>query len=176
MKDRVAVSAIGVASALVLLGVGAILLGPRGQTQGELDLAALPALNALLNGTSALLLCLGYLFIRRRQVLAHKICMVSAFAVSSLFLISYLIYHARVGSVPFRGVGAVRMIYFPLLISHIVLAAAIVPLALMTIYRAVGAQFDRHKRIARVTLPVWLYVSVTGVVVYWMLYWLVPSR
>jgi len=175
MKDRVAVSAIGVASALVLLGVGAILLGPQGRFQGEVDVLLLPSLNALLNATSAVLLGLGYVFIRRRRIRAHKICMVSALMVSSLFLISYLLYHAQVGSVPFRGVGAIRMIYYPLLISHIVLAAVIVPLALTTIYRAVGGQFDRHRRIARVTLPVWLYVSVTGVVVYWMLYWLAPS-
>ena len=129
-----------------------------------------PALNAALNGTAAVLLLSGYTFIRRRQVTAHRVCMVAAFLTSTAFLISYLIYHARVGSVPFQGQGWIRPVYFFILFTHIVLAAAIVPLALVTLSRALREQFDRHKRIARWTLPIWLYVSLTGVVVYWMLY------
>lgn len=129
-----------------------------------------PALNAVLNATSAVLLSTGYLMIRRGRILAHKSCMVAAFASSTVFLISYLLYHAKVGSVPFRGQGWVRPAYFTLLASHTVLAAAIVPLALITLSRALREQFDRHKRIARWTLPLWLYVSVTGVVVYFLLY------
>jgi putative membrane protein len=129
-----------------------------------------PALNAALNGTAAVLLLSGYTFIRRRNVTAHRVCMVAAFLTSTAFLISYLIYHARVGSVPFHGQGWIRPVYFFILFTHIVLAAAIVPLALVTLSRALREQFDRHKRIARWTLPLWLYVSVTGVVIYFMLY------
>jgi len=176
MKDRFALLTIGVLSLLVILGVGALLLGREGEVRGRIDVSALPSLNALLNGLSAVLLSVGYLFIRRKKVAAHKACMLTAFSLSTLFLISYVIYHYHAGSKPFGGVGVTRMIYFPLLISHILLAAAIVPLALTTIYRAWGGEFERHKRIARFTLPVWLYVSVTGVIVYWMLYWLVPGR
>ncbi len=176
MKDRAAISAIGLASTLVLLGVGFVLLTRRGEIRGNFDVSALPTVNAFLNGVSAVLLTIGYLFIRRKNILAHKVCMVTALGVSSLFLLSYLVYHSQVGSVPFGGTGFIRIIYFPLLISHIVLAALIVPLALTTIYRAVNEQFETHKRIARWTLPVWLYVSLTGVIVYWMLYWLAPPR
>jgi len=129
-----------------------------------------PALNAALNGTAAVLLLSGYTFIRRRQVTAHRVCMVAAFLTSTAFLISYLLYHARVGSVPFQGQGWIRPVYFFILFTHIVLAAAIVPLALVTVSRALREQFDRHKRIARWTLPIWLYVSVTGVVIYFLLY------
>lgn len=130
----------------------------------------LPALNAALNSASALLLAAGYLFIRRKYVRAHKACMLSAFCVSVLFLASYLTYHYQVGSVPFGGRGWSRPVYFSVLFTHTPLAAAIVPLALITLYRAWKEQFDRHRRIARWTLPLWLYVSVTGVVVYLMLY------
>lgn len=129
-----------------------------------------PALNAALNGTAGVLLLSGYTFIRRRQVTAHRVCMVAAFLTSTAFLVSYLIYHARVGSVPFHGQGWIRPVYFFILFTHIVLAAAIVPLALVTLSRALREQFDRHKRIARWTLPLWLYVSVTGVVIYFLLY------
>ena len=133
-------------------------------------LSALPALNATLNATCALLLVAGYLCIRRRKILAHKICMMSAFVVSILFLVSYLTYHYHVGSVRFAGRGWIRPVYFTILTSHTILAAVIVPLALVTLSRALAARFDKHVRIARWTLPIWLYVSVTGVIVYWMLY------
>ncbi len=129
-----------------------------------------PAWNATLNAASAILLSAGYVMIRRGRVLAHKSCMGLAFVSSTVFLISYLVYHARVGSVAFRGQGWVRPVYFALLISHTVLAAAIVPLALITLTRALREQFDRHRRIARWTLPLWLYVSVTGVIIYFLLY------
>jgi uncharacterized membrane protein YozB (DUF420 family) len=137
-------------------------------------LALLPALNATLNGASAVLLAAGYACIRRRRVLAHKLCMASAFALSTLFLGSYLVYHYHVGSRPFGGQGMIRAIYFTILISHTTLAAAIVPLAVVTLARALRGRFDRHARIARWTLPLWLYVSITGVIVYWMLYRLAP--
>lgn len=134
----------------------------------------LPAVNAILNGSSALLLASGYLCIRRRKVTAHKVCMCTAFGTSILFLTSYLTYHYHVGSMPFRGEGWVRPLYFTILISHTILAAGIVPLAVTTLYRAWKAQFTRHARIARWTLPLWLYVSITGVIIYWMLYQLYP--
>ena len=135
-----------------------------------LPLTHLPVVNATLNGASAVLLSLGYYFIRRRAIVAHKSCMVGAFATSTLFLISYLVYHYHVGSIPFTGSGGIRTAYFTILISHTILAAVIVPLVLITLSLALKARFDKHKRIARWTLPVWLYVSVTGVIIYWMLY------
>jgi uncharacterized membrane protein YozB (DUF420 family) len=131
---------------------------------------SLPLFNAALNSLSAAFLIAGYFFIKRKNVSAHKACMLSAFASSILFLISYLVYHYQVGSVPFRAQGWIRALYFTILISHIVLAAAIVPLVLITLTRALKENFDRHKRIARWTLPLWLYVSLTGVLVYVMLY------
>lgn len=135
-----------------------------------ISVSSLPALNAALNSASALLLMGGYLCIRAGRVPAHRLCMLSAFATSMLFLISYLVYHFQVGSVPFQGYGWIRWVYFTILVSHTILAAAIVPLALITLYRALKGRFDRHKKIARWTFPLWLYVSVTGVIVYWMLY------
>src|SRR5262245_758893 len=139
-----------------------------------LALADLPILNAVLNTLSAILLSAGYRFIRRRQITAHKRCMLAACATSALFLISYLTYHYGVGSMPFRGQGWVRPLYFTILISHTILAAAIVPLAIMTLFRAWKADFNRHVRIARWTLPIWFYVSLTGVIIYIMLYHFFP--
>jgi putative membrane protein len=127
-------------------------------------------LNAALNATAACLLSVGYWFIRHERVRAHRFCMVSAFIVSSLFLVSYVYYHYQVGSVAFTGQGWVRGVYFAILITHVVLAATIPPLALTTLYRALRGRWASHRRIARLTLPVWLYVSVTGVVIYGMLY------
>lgn len=169
MNERVALSLIGLVSAVVVAAVALLLLGRSG-TGGQLNVAALPALNAALNGTSALLLATGFVSIRRRQVTAHRTCMLSAFVVSTLFLVSYVVYHFYAGSKPFGGQGWIRPVYFVLLLTHVVLAAAMVPLALTTIFRGLGAQIDRHRRIARWTLPIWFYVSVTGVVIYWMLY------
>jgi uncharacterized membrane protein YozB (DUF420 family) len=132
--------------------------------------AALPTVNALLNGTSALLLVTGYLLIRRRRVTAHKVCMLTAFVTSTIFLVSYLTLRYYAGLTRFGGQGWIRPVYFSILVSHTILAAAIVPLALVTLSRALRARFDRHVRIARWTLPLWLYVSVTGVLVYVILY------
>jgi putative membrane protein len=136
----------------------------------------LPALDATLNATSAAFLVLGYFFIRSGNIRVHKFCMLSAFATSALFLVCYLTYHYFHGVTRFPGQGTVRPFYFALLGSHTVLAAAIVPLVLITLYRALRERFDQHKRIARWTLPLWLYVSVTGVVVYWMLYHVYAAR
>jgi uncharacterized membrane protein YozB (DUF420 family) len=135
-----------------------------------MHLADLPALNATLNATSAILLTAGYLFIRRGRVTPHKTCMLGPLVASAAFLTSYVIYHWNTGSRPFPGVGAVRYVYFSILITHILLAVTIVPLALMTATRGLRAQYERHVKIARWTLPLWMYVSVTGVVIYLMLY------
>jgi uncharacterized membrane protein YozB (DUF420 family) len=135
-----------------------------------IDYSALPAVNATLNGIATMFLVAGWLFIRRRRIARHQACMWGALAASAMFLISYLVYHANVGSVPFTRQGPVRVVYFTILITHIVLAAAILPLALITLSRALARRFDRHRAIARWTLPIWLYVSVTGVVIYVMLY------
>ena len=130
----------------------------------------LPLIDATLNATSAVLLACGFYFIRQRNVPLHRACMLSAFATSVLFLICYLTYHAYHGVTRFPGHGPIRTFYLSLLGSHTILAVAIVPLVLATLYRAWRRRFDRHRRVARWTLPLWIYVSVTGVVVYWMLY------
>jgi len=135
-----------------------------------LSIADLPALNATLNGASGLLLLTGFYFIRRRQIARHRAAMIGAFAMSTLFLISYVVYHANVGSKPFPGQGPIRALYFAILITHIVLAATIVPLALVTLWRGLNRDDTRHRRIAKITWPIWMYVSVTGVVIYLMLY------
>jgi uncharacterized membrane protein YozB (DUF420 family) len=135
-----------------------------------ISVSQLPSLNAALNAFSAILLVTGYIFIRWRNIKAHKTCMLAAFVSSVFFLISYLVYHYQVGSVPFKGQGSIRLVYFTILLTHTVLATAVVPLALVTLFRALKERFDRHRRIARWTLPIWFYVSVTGVIVYAMLY------
>jgi putative membrane protein len=137
-------------------------------------LTDLPALNACLNATSALFLLLAYRAIRRREIGRHRRLMLTAAITSAVFLVSYLTYHARVGSVRFTGQGPVRTVYFTILISHTILAIAVLPLALRTLYLGLRRRDGQHRRIARWTFPVWLYVSVTGVVVYVMLYRLYP--
>lgn len=134
------------------------------------ELTFLPTLNAILNATSAVFLVAGYLYIRRGRKTAHKICMVSALTLSIAFLVSYLYYHQQVGSVRFEGTGAVRTLYLGILLTHSLLAAIVPFLAALTVVRALRRRFDKHRRLGRWTLPIWLYVSVTGVVVYWMLY------
>ncbi len=136
----------------------------------NLSISDLPLVNASLNGLATVLLVVGYVCIRQRRIAAHRAAMLAAFTTSVLFLISYLVYHAHVGSRPFPGRGAIRGIYFTILITHIILAATIPPLAGVTLWRAYQGRFDRHVPIARWTLPLWLYVSVTGIVVYLMLY------
>ena len=130
----------------------------------------LPAVNASLNALSGILLTIGYALIRARRIDAHRRCMIAAFVTSSLFLTSYLIYHAQVGSVPFTRQGFVRPLYFTILITHVTLAAAVLPLAIVTLSRGLKARYPQHVRLARWTLPIWLYVSTTGVLVYVLLY------
>lgn len=146
------------------------LLVPRDIGPSQLDVSALPLLNAGLNAASGVLLVAGFLFIRCRRIGLHRLCMLAAFSLSALFLVSYVIHHAVAGSTSFTGQGWIRPIYFGILISHIILAALVLPLALTTLYRAWQGTFVQHRQIARWTLPIWLYVSVSGVVVYVMLY------
>jgi uncharacterized membrane protein YozB (DUF420 family) len=134
------------------------------------DYSVLPAVNATLNALSGILLFTGYTLIRRRQITAHRNCMLAAFGTSTLFLISYVVYHVNAGSRPFPGQGSMRMIYFAILITHVILAASILPLAITTLSRGLRGQYTRHVRIARWTFPIWMYVSVTGVIIYVLLY------
>src|SRR5882724_2596521 len=166
--ERLAAWVIGALTFIVIGGIALVIYVPRGGHAG--GSSWLPEINASLNATATVLLSTGYVFIRRRRIAAHRTCMIAAFAASSLFLITYLIHHARVGSVPFHGAAWLRPVYFGLLVPHIVLAAFVVPLALTTIHRAWRGRFDRHPQIARVTLPIWLYVSISGVLVYVLLY------
>lgn len=140
-----------------------------------MDLTILPTLNAILNASSAVLITSAYVMIRRKRVLPHKRLMLVALVVSALFLISYLVYHYSAGTTPFAGEGWIRPVYFSILTTHTILAAAIVPLIIITLTRALRKKFDKHRRIARWTFPIWLYVSVTGVIIYLMLYHLYPA-
>ncbi len=135
-----------------------------------ISLFDLPVINATLNGTNAFLISLGYYFIRQKNRNAHERCMLAALGTSTLFLAFYLIYHFQVGSVRFKGTGWIRTLYLTILLTHTLLAATIVPLVIVTALRALRGRFEQHRLIARWTLPIWLYVSVTGVVIYWMLY------
>lgn len=135
-----------------------------------MDVSLFPPVNASLNATSALLLILGYIFIKQRAITAHTMAMIAAFITSSVFLVFYLIYHYHHGSTRFQGQGGWRLVYFSILISHTILAVVQVPLILMTFFHALKGNFVKHVRLARITFPIWLYVSLTGVVVYWMLY------
>ncbi len=146
-------------------------IGGYDRSEGSvLEISDLPTVNASLNSVSTIILIVGYVFIRQKKISAHKNCMLAAFSVSVLFLISYVIYHANAGSTPFTKQGWIRPVYFTILISHIILAFLIVPLALRTLYLAWRERFEQHRRIAKLTFPIWLYVSVTGVLIYLMLY------
>jgi uncharacterized membrane protein YozB (DUF420 family) len=131
---------------------------------------ALPTVNALLNSTAGVLLLLGFAAIKQKKIALHRACMLAAFVVSCVFLVCYVIHHLQVGSVPFRGPAALRPVYFAILVPHVLLAIAVVPLALTTISRGLKGNIAKHRPLARVTLPIWLFVSVSGVVVYLMLY------
>jgi uncharacterized membrane protein YozB (DUF420 family) len=135
-----------------------------------IDYTVLPTVNASLNALSGMFLLVGYVLIRQRRINAHRNAMLGAFASSTLFLISYLFYHWHAGSRPFTGHGAIRYVYFAILISHVILAAAILPMAIVTLSRGLRGRYVEHKRIAKWTFPTWMYVSATGVIVYVMLY------
>ena len=131
-------------------------------------ITVIPPFLAILNTTAASLVSLGYFFVRRKNTRAHRICMVSALLVSTVFMVFYLYYHAKIGNIPFAGVGAIRPVYFSLLATHVILAAVLFPLVLVTAGFAIRGNTTRHRRIARWTLPIWLYVSITGVIIYLM--------
>jgi putative membrane protein len=152
---------------LAVVGVMALAPGANSATSSPTPLATL---NVLLNAAAGVALLVGYVYIRRGKVVQHRRCMLTAFGLSAVFLVSYLLHHARVGSVPFAGTGAWRTLYFSILVPHIVLAAVIVPLALFTIYRGWTGRIEAHRRVARWTFPIWIYVSFSGVAVYWLLY------
>ena len=135
-----------------------------------------PELNASLNGASAVFLGVGYIMIRRKRILAHKVCMLAAVTCSAVFLVSYVVYHLHAGIIRFAGQGFIRPVYFTMLTSHTILAVAIVPLVIITLTRALRSNFAAHKRIARWTFPIWAYVSVTGVLIYILLYHLYAPR
>jgi putative membrane protein len=155
---------------VIVVIIAVLLMSPRNTSARQLNVSILPLLNASLNGASGILLVAGYLFIRRRQVGRHRACMLAAFALSALFLISYVLYHALEGSTRFTGEGWIRPFYFTILSSHIILAALMLPMALTALYHTWWGAFVQHRQIARWTLPIWLYVSASGVVIYWMLY------
>ena len=159
-----------VISVLISLVVAFLILGPRPDgIEGSMDVSFLPIVNASLNGITTILLVIGYFLIRNKMIEKHKIVMLTAFGTSSLFLVSYVIYH-WFKSGPKLYIGNYETIYFIILITHIILAAVIIPLALFTLYRALNTQIDKHRKVARITFPIWLYVSVTGVIIYFMLY------
>ena len=143
-----------------------------------MSISFLPTLNAILNATSGILIVIGFRFIRRGRIAAHRACMIGAVTSSTLFLISYLVYHVgfKAGVTRFTGTGWVRPLYFAILVSHTILAVVIVPFVIVTLTRALRGQFLRHRAVARWTFPMWLYVSITGVVVYLMLYHIFPAR
>lgn len=163
---------IGLISIAILLVIAFLLLLPRDAhaNTSQVNVSGLPLLNALLNGTTALFLVIGFFFIRRGQVKQHRAMMLSAFGLSSLFLISYVILHTFAGSTRFTGQGWIRPVYFTILISHIILSAGVLPLALTTLYHGWFTHLKQHKRIARWTLPIWVYTSLSGVAVYLLLY------
>ena len=167
LSPRAANWLIGSLSVAVPALVALLLYLPKGEL--GFSVRALPTLNAVINGTVAVLLTLGVLFIRRGRVAAHRACMLSALGLSVVFLLSYVTYHYAADETRFGGTGWIRPVYFFILITHIVLAAAVVPLALFTVLRALQERFDRHRRLARITFPIWWYVSVTGVLVYLMI-------
>jgi len=167
MTERIQNRLIWIISIAVPLAVAAMFFLPAIKT--DADLSALPALNATINATVSILLILGLIFIKSGKRQLHRASMIGAFALSALFLVSYVIYHSATESTPYGGEGTIRTVYFIILISHIILAALILPLILITLSRALSKRFDKHKKIARITFPLWLYVSITGVVVYFMI-------
>ena len=169
-KDKFWLRIIYIVSVIVSAAVAFLILGPRPEgLDGKIDVSRLPLVNATLNGITTTLLIVAYLFIKKKKVDQHRTVMLTAFGTSSMFLVSYVIYH-WFKSGPKRYVGDWPQVYYPILITHIILAAIIIPLALITLYRGWNRQVVEHRRIAKITFPLWLYVSLTGVVIYLMLH------
>lgn len=170
MTDRIYLPIIGAVSVLVPIVVAVLLyIPPQGVFLDSFDVRLLPLLNACINSAVSVLLVAGFIFIRQRRIALHRTCMMSAFALSSLFLISYVLYHLQTESTRFGGEGVIRYVYYFILLTHILLAAGVLPLVLLSVYRGLSGQYVKHRRIARWTFPIWLYVSVTGVIVYLMI-------
>lgn len=169
IPDRYVVPVVGMLSALIPLVVALLLFMPKSRTTPGFDVYLLPKINAFINSTVTVLLLAGYYFIRRGWVRRHKSAMLGAFVLSSLFLVSYVVYHFLAESTKFGGEGWIKGVYLFVLFSHILLATAIVPLALFSIVHGLSEKYDKHRKIAKITLPIWLYVSVTGVAVYFMI-------
>lgn len=170
MQDRIYLPVIGVVSIIIPIVVALLLYLPeRGQVITGFNVHILPLLNACINSTVTVMLLIGYWAIRNKNMQLHKTCMLSSFVLSGFFLVSYIIYHYQTEPTLYGGTGAIRYVYFVILFSHIILATLIVPLALLSIYRGLGGKFALHKKISRWTLPIWLYVSITGVLVYLMI-------
>lgn len=169
-QDKVFLPIITALSVAIPLVVALLMFLPRAQeASGYGSISVLPLFHAFLNGATAIFLSIGFYFIKARKITLHRTCMLIAFALSSVFLLSYVLYHYSVPPTPYGGEGSVRGVYFFILITHIVLATAIVPLALLSIYRSFSNDFAKHKKVARWTFPIWLYVAITGVVVYLMM-------
>jgi putative membrane protein len=168
-KDRKYLIVIAILSVAVPLLVAVLLFVPQTGKLGDVDVTFLPKLHALLNSLTALSLLTGFYFVKNKNIRGHRFAMVTAFTLSAFFLISYVTYHYQAAPTKFGGEGTLKTIYYVILITHIVLAAVIVPLVLLSVYFAVSDQINRHRKIARWTFPIWLYVAVTGVVVYFMI-------
>lgn len=168
-NNKLYLTIIGVLSVAIPVVVAVLFSIPQTGGLGDLDVSFLPKLNAVLNSSTAIALVLGYFFIKNNNIVYHRLSMFTAFTLSSLFLVSYVVYHFQAEHTLFGGVGAVKVIYLSLLLSHILLAICIVPLVLLTIYFAISNQIVKHKIIAKWTFPIWLYVAVTGVIVYLMI-------
>lgn len=169
MKESSYLKLITVVSILIPLAVAMLYWLPAESSEGNKHLFRLPLFHAVLNGTTFFVLLLGYYFIRQKEILKHRTAMITAAAISIVFLVSYLVYHSSVPQAKYGGEGNIRYFYFTLLITHILLAAAIVPLVLITLYRGLTNNIKKHRAIARWTLPLWLYVALTGVIVYLMM-------
>ena len=168
-QDKTFIPIITVISILIPVVVALLMVIPKRDALGELNVSSLPLFHATLNGATAFMLSIGFYFIKNKKIALHRFSMLTAFVLSSVFLVSYVIYHYTTPPTPFDGEGVIRMIYFFILITHIILAAAIVPLVLLSIYRGLSGQIEKHKKISKWTFPIWLYVAVTGVLVYLMM-------
>ena len=166
-NDSKFIPIITVVSILIPIVVAILMLLPGQQVFG--DLSILPLFHATLNGSTAVCLVIGVIFIMNRKRTAHKICMLTALSLSSIFLVSYVIYHFNTGHVVYQGTGMIKIVYLTILLTHIVLATAILPMALFTVYRGLTGELNKHRKLAKWTLPIWLYVAITGVVIYLMM-------